>query len=434
METITQKPVQSPTVTTDVRYCLYARKSSEQDERQAMSIDSQLKEMQALAEREQLNVVETLQESHSAKESGSRPVFNQMILGLREGRYNACLVWDSSRCSRNAGDLGTLVDLMDQGRLIEIRSYSQVFSNSPNDKFLLMILCSQAKLENDNKGVNVKRGIRAKCEMGWRPGVAPLGYYNRSFNGIKDIVIDPERGDTLIEMFNLVGYKQYSGRALKRWLDEIGFTNRSGSTITLSQIYEILKNPFYHGVFEYPKGTLYKGAHAPLITEELFELVQKQLIAPHKSKWGAKQFAFKYIMHCGNCGSQVTGEEKFKKLKSGAYQRYVYYHCTRSTDYSCKEPYISEPGLITEFMEFVDTYDFNTLEIGEKLKNSLDDYQRVTREILRQQSVDAASVDLRSYAHYVLREGTIREKADFIRGLKLPLVLKDRKVVIRTEP
>ncbi|HRQ86834.1 MAG TPA: recombinase family protein, partial [Candidatus Saccharibacteria bacterium] len=157
---------------TPLTYCLYARKSSEQDERQAMSIDSQLTEMRGMAQLQELNVVRELQESHSAKDSGQRPLYNELLKGLKAGDYNAVLTWAPDRLSRNAGDLGAIVDLMDQGKLLHIKTYSQTFSNNPNEKFLLMILCSQAKLENDNKSINVKRGIRAKCEMGWRPGTA----------------------------------------------------------------------------------------------------------------------------------------------------------------------------------------------------------------------------------------------------------------------
>jgi len=130
-----------------IKYCLYARKSSEQDERQAMSIDSQLKEMMATAERDGLDVVETKQESYSAKQSGNRPVFNELLADLRNGKYNGILTWAPDRLSRNAGDLGSLVDLMDGGKLERIRTFGQSFSNTPNEKFLLMILCSQAKLE-----------------------------------------------------------------------------------------------------------------------------------------------------------------------------------------------------------------------------------------------------------------------------------------------
>ena len=166
-----------------VKYCLYARKSSESDERQTMSIESQIKEMQDMALKEGLSVTEIKRESHSAKLSGGRPVFMELISELRNDRFNGILTWAPDRLSRNAGDLGSLVDLMDSGKLAQIRTYSQKFGNNPNEKFLLMILCSQAKLENDNRAVNVKRGIRAKCEMGWRPCMPPLGYYTRASTG-----------------------------------------------------------------------------------------------------------------------------------------------------------------------------------------------------------------------------------------------------------
>ena len=68
---------------------------------------------------------------------------------------------------------------MDQGLLKEIRTNGQVFKNAPNEKFLLMILCSQAKLENDNRGINVVRGLRTKAATGHLPHMAPLGYLNQ---------------------------------------------------------------------------------------------------------------------------------------------------------------------------------------------------------------------------------------------------------------
>jgi site-specific DNA recombinase len=230
-----------------LKYCLYARKSSESDERQAMSIDSQIKEMTAMADREGLNIVEIKQESFSAKQSGHRPVFNELLHDLRNGKFEAILTWAPDRMSRNAGDLGSLVDLMDMNKLQRIRTFGQSFSNTPNEKFLLMILCSQAKLENDNRGINVKRGIRAKCEMGWRPGAAPIGYINRSFGGVKDIVLDNDRAPFVKEMFERSGLMNQSGRTIKDWLDSIGFTTKSGAQLSLSQIYRILTNPFYYG-------------------------------------------------------------------------------------------------------------------------------------------------------------------------------------------
>ena len=185
-----------------LKYCLYSRKSSEQDERQSLSIESQVKEMLQVAEKNDLNVVDIRRESHSAKDSGQRPVFEEIIRDIESGRYNAILTWAPDRLSRNAGDLGKLVDLIDQNKLVTIKTFGQTFTDSPSDKFLLMILCSQAKLENDNKSINVKRGLRAKVEMGLWPAQAPVGYLNSKRVDQKGHVhIDKDRAPIIKKMF-----------------------------------------------------------------------------------------------------------------------------------------------------------------------------------------------------------------------------------------
>lgn len=209
-------------------YCLYARKSSEQDERQALSIESQIKEMQMVAKTKQLEIAEVRKESHSAKASGERPVFSRVLVDIERGKFQGILTWAADRLARNAGDLGALVDLMDQGKLQEIRTPSQIFTNSPNEKFLLMILGSQAKLENDNRGVNVKRGLKAKCEMGFRLGVAPLGYINDPLakKGSRKVRLDPLRAPIIKEMFEKVAYRGFSGRDIYKWLVEVAGHSR----------------------------------------------------------------------------------------------------------------------------------------------------------------------------------------------------------------
>jgi site-specific DNA recombinase len=187
------------------RYCLYARKSTESDEKQALSIDSQINEMKAIARRLGLNIVETKQESHSAKESGTRPVFLEILNDIGIGKYDGIITWSPDRLSRNAGDLGSLIDLIDQKKLLHIQTYGQSFSNSPNEKFLLMILCSQAKLENDNKSINIKRGMRARCEQGLWPTRTPTGYVKMRRNDKKCItILDKKRSGYTKQMFEKV--------------------------------------------------------------------------------------------------------------------------------------------------------------------------------------------------------------------------------------
>ncbi len=423
------------TDTTEIKYCLYARKSSESDERQAMSIDSQIKEMTALAIREGLNIVDIKQESHSAKQSSQRPLFNELINDLNADKFNAILTWAPDRLSRNAGDLGALVDLMDRQKLTTIRTFSQTFGNNPNEKFLLMILCSQAKLENDNRGINVKRGIRAKCEMGWRPGVAPIGYINRSFNGVKDIVPDPDRAPFVTEVFNKAA-QGWSGRRIKEWADSAGFDNKSGIRVSLSQIFLMLNNTFYYGEFDYPDGSgkMYKGSHKPLVSKALFEQIQQAKVVPNtKTPWGTKQFAFKDIFKCGNCGASITAEEKFKPRVDGGLNRHVYYRCTKSAkDPDCKERSITANMITEQILAMVDNGDFDDIEPTEQLFNKIEHYKRVTGQLIKDYGIDASEkTHFRNYASYVLKQGTLNEQDGFIRGLNLPLFVSDKKIYRR---
>ena len=239
-----------------VKYCLYARKSTEQDEKQALSIESQVKEMLQIAERDGLEVIDVRREAHSAKDSGQRPVFKEILEDLRRDRFSGILTWAPDRLSRNAGDLGSVVDLMDQHHLVEIRTYGQQFRNSPNEKFLLMILCSQAKLENDNKSINVKRGLRTRVEMGLWPSGAPTGYLKEKRTDRKcQTILDPDRAMVIKQMFEKVAYDKWSGRKIYHWLKfDLNFRTVAGHKhLSLGNIYKVLENHFYYGVFEYRK-------------------------------------------------------------------------------------------------------------------------------------------------------------------------------------
>lgn len=423
-------------------YCLYARKSSEDDERQALSIDSQIKEMVELANKEGLHVVEVRRESHSAKDSGERPEYNRLLQDLREKKFNAILTWAPDRLSRNAGDLGALVDLMDQGVLQEIRTHGQRFRNSPNEKFLLMILCSQAKLENDNRGINVVRGLKNKCEMGMRPGVAPLGYLNEKHieRHKGRVILDPIRAPIIKEMFIRYVHQRMSGRKLKEWLDkEVDFTTRTGKRIQPSGVYRILSTPFYYGKFEYPEGSgnWYKGSHEPIITKQLYDEAQVRLAEnPERiNDWGSKDFGFARLIQCGNCGAGVTGEEKWKYRKDGTGKRYVYYHCTDGKRIGCKEPYISENDLMLQLMEIIDQVSIQKIGMREKIEEEIKRYELFTIGVLGRKETGAEKqvprISIRKYAKYMLENGTSEQKREILSNIKDSLLLKEKRLTFK---
>lgn len=441
MENTTQKRDQSgaPVAAIEqpkVKYCLYARKSTESDEKQALSIESQVKEMLQIAEREGLEIVDIRRESHSAKDSSQRPVFNEIITDIRSGRYTGLLTWAPDRLSRNAGDLGSLVDLMDQKLLHEIRTYGQHFKNSPNEKFLLMILCSQAKLENDNKSVNVKRGLRTRCEMGLWPSVAPTGYLNEKRIDRKcQVVVDEQRAPIIKKMFEKVANEHWSGRKVYYWLKfDLNFRTAAGNkNLTLSNVYRILQLPFYYGVFEYPvkSGNWYNGKHTPIITKELFDLAVAQLkrdMLKHESK----EFAFTKLMTCGLCGSGITAQEKFKNQKNGNVHRYVYYGCTRGKDRKCKNEYLREDDLVNQLADIIDKMDINELGMRHKFQEEVDRHRRFQKNVLKEkiEKVDGLDIDIRTYSKYLLKEGSMEEKREVLGCIKSRIMVKNKEVTL----
>ncbi|MES2930847.1 MAG: recombinase family protein [Patescibacteria group bacterium] len=425
------KEVSSPI---KVKYCLYARKSTESEERQVLSIDSQIKEMLQLAEREGLEVVTMKRESHSAKETGQRPVFNEIVEEIKQGKFNGILTWAPDRISRNAGDLGKIVDLMDANYLQDIRTFGQRFMNSPNDKFMLMILCGQAKLENDNRGINVKRGLRTRCEMGLWPGMAPLGYLNPKMLDKKcQMEVDPLRAPIIKKIFEKVAYEKWSGRKVYNWLKfELNFYTRGNKSLTLAGVYRIIDSHFYYGPFEYPRdsGNWYQGKHQPLITQELFEKAQAQMKRDRIVREN-KEFAFTKLFSCGMCESGISAQEKYKELKDGTTAKYVYYACSKARDRNCKNKYIREEELIEELFKVIDKVNINELGMRIKLEDEIKRFNRLQRLATKgtpKYSIKEDDVNTREYAKYVLRDGTPLEKRELLGHLRSRLVLKDKKI------
>lgn len=427
--------------TVQAKYCLYARKSSEQDERQSLSIDSQIDEMKRLAKDKGLEIAEIKLESHSAKEVGCRPVFNQLLKDIGKGKFNAIITWAADRLSRNAGDLGALVDLMDKGKLVEIVTSGQTFTNDPNSKFLLMILGSQAKLENDNRGKNVMRGMLAKCGRGWRPGAAPIGYVNEKHyeRGRSKIFVDPVRGPIVAEMFQKVGIEGLSGRQLLRWaVHEKGLRTKSGKKVVLSTIYDLLKNTFYYGEFEWPKksGKWHKGKHEPLTTKELFEQVQAQLTVVPKGGYRSKDFAFRGAITCAKCGRHLTATEKVKIIKStGLAKRYVYYHCSKDPADPCREPYVREEKLIAQLVEMLDQLDLDKEKLEHKFADDFAKFTAFSKGVLGENESGAFSLtnrDYRNYISYVWQHGSLEERKSAMTMIQSTLLMDGGKVILNT--
>ena len=395
--------------------------------------------MKEKALREWINITWTLIESHSAKETWKRPVYNQLISEIWKWTYTGIVTWAPDRLSRNAWDLWSLVDLMDGWKLLEIRTNGQNFRNSPNEKFLLMILCSQAKLENDNKWINVARWLKNKAQQWVRPWVAPLGYLNKKSydrNG-GSIILDMERAPIIRQIFEKVAYEWYKGREIYTWLkDDVWFKTRTDKNATLSWVYRVLNDTFYYWKFEYPKdsGNWYDWNHEPIITKDLFEHCQKQLSLWVRYRKRHKVFNFTRIMKCGNCWSGITAHEKHKVLSNGNINSYIYYNCTKARDLSCKERFIEEQNLIQQLLKVIDSLNINEIQISKQLKDEIERYcnfQRLFEKKIDPRKNIEKKIEVKDYMRYLLSEWTRDEKREVLSYIKSGIFIKNKLVILK---
>ena len=240
---------------------------------------------------------------------------------------------------------------MDQGKLFEVVTPYQTFRNNPNDKFMLNLLCTQAKLENDNKSVNVTEALKLKAERGVFPGKARPGYMNNHDKpqGLRDISANPVNFPLMRKIFDLALTGNYSVQALVREANALGIRgSRSGKPLVKSRMHHLLRDPFYTGRFIY-NGKLYQGQHPAMITDEEYNLLQDILDGKNKPRVHKHDFALNGIMKCGECNYTITAQEHTKKYKNGTQQTFGYYCCTKKGEDRCHQPYVSTSKLEGQF-------------------------------------------------------------------------------------
>ena len=333
-----------------MNYFLYARKSSESEDRQIQSIDDQVKRLKELAEDRGFSIKRTFKEAKSAKNPESRPIFNEMMERVENGEADGILCWQINRLSRNPVDTGRIQWILQRGVLKSIRTIEKEYL--PDDNALLLSI--EGGMANQfiiDLKRNTLRGVISKLEKGWLPNVAPVGYLNDV--ATKTIVVDPERFDLVKKMWNLMLTGNYTPpKILEIATNEWGFRTRclkrrGGSMLSKSGIYRIFNNPFYAGVID-RAGKRYEGKHQTMITIGEFERAQMLLGRPDKPKPKKHIFAFTGFIRCEECGCLYTAEQKQKTIKeTGGRREYVYYHCTRKKlDRPCSQrKYIREDQL-----------------------------------------------------------------------------------------
>ena len=363
---------------------LYCRKSSESDERQVQSLDDQISEMKEFLSRfntgfartpdEQLKLIDTKMESFSAKQCGRRKVFNEVMTEVENGLCDCILVWSIDRLSRNVGDVERVISLLEDGRLKQIRTPSQEFKNEPFHKYMLVQAVANAKLENDQKGVNVVRGLKSKIRDGNWIGWARIGYENfGNKKGQKWVGKDPIRFEIVKSCWEMMATDSYSMPQIKEYAEKSGLRTRTtrrqpeGAMVGINTYYGMFSNPFYIGkmrvgnshsgkgvkIFAETKELLargelegelcedsvvIKGNHPPMVSEDLFyrvqEILKKRGLRHHSAMPRIHNYLFACLIHCKQCGCATVTEEK-RKYKCSHCQKWFTCSLARTLPLNC---------------------------------------------------------------------------------------------------
>ena len=323
------------------KYFLYARKSTEDEERQVMSIEAQLAELADFAKRENLEIAERFIESKSAKKPG-REIFNEMIQKIYASKEPVgILAWHPDRLARNSVDGGQVIYLIDIGKIASLRFPTFWFEPTPQGLFMLQVAFGQSKYYSDNLSENVKRGIRQKLRRGEWPGLAPFGYVNNP----KTRTIEPDqvKARVIKKAFEEYAQGRHTLESLGQRLSFWGVVSGTGKPLCKATLQRMLTNKVYLGLIVH-NGETYEGGFPAIISRATFEKVQEVLKNRAKPRHSKKRhyFPFTGLLTCGECGAAITAQ--WAHGNGGTYR---YYRCTKRLG-SCSQRYLREDLLVEQ--------------------------------------------------------------------------------------
>ncbi len=357
-----------------LRYAVYTRKSTEDEERQVLSLDSQRDKIRELFGN--IKIVKEFRESKSAFEPDKRPQFKELLELVDTGKIDGIIAWHPDRLSRNAMDAASITHRVTRGVIKDLKFASGFgFENSPEGMMMLQMTMNQSQYYSSKLSKDVKRGNATKRSMGGLTGRAPEGYLNQRTStvgrGEAIVIKDPERFDLVRKAFALFLTGDYSVQSVyKIMTDEWGYRTlkrhkSGGNPISKSNLYKMFNNVRYAGLVPdpYDPERFYKADYPAMITKEEYDRVQVLLGRKGMPRLASrKQFALRGFIRCGMCGGMITAETKTKQIKStGLTKTYTYYHCTGRKVGGCNQrgANVREDDLYRQLLVLLDKYEIH---------------------------------------------------------------------------
>lgn len=291
---------------------IYARVSSREQEETGYSLPAQEKYLNNYALSNGLEVVRVFSVTESASGHKQRKTFTDMLNYVEKHKVPIILCEKIDRLTRNLKDAAVVNDWVQKDEVRAVHFVKENFIVSKNtrahENLVWDMKVAIARFYTNNLSEEVKKGQKEKVSQGHLPTKPPLGYSTIGEKGKKVHVVDTDKAHYIREMFELYATGDFSTRHLADEMFKRGLRNRTGRKLGKSRMHELLSDCFYMGNFMW-KGERYKGAHEPLISVELFNLVQAKLNRTISSPYYSKHLpVFKGKIRCSVCEGAITWE------------------------------------------------------------------------------------------------------------------------------
>lgn len=325
------------------------------------SLDAQKDKLKKYADYMGMKVLrEYSDEGKSRKNIEGRPSFLRMLNDIERKLDDVkyILVFKLSRFGRNAADVLTSLQLMQDYGVNLICVEDGIDSSKDSGKLMISVLSAVAEIERENILVQTMEGRRQKAREGkWNGGMAPYGY--KLVNGYLEVV--PEEAEIVKVIYSKYVYTTMGAGQIAKYLNNMGIIKSTKHNMKLpfftsEFIVKVLDNPVYMGMISYGRRTtekvegarnkfrkvkqdeymLNEGVHEAIVTKEIWNLVQKKRIKTKGKHEKIHSLEHEHILSgivkCPICGAGMYGRVNRKKRKDGTYYPdYFYYACAHRT-------------------------------------------------------------------------------------------------------
>lgn len=351
----------------EMKALIYPRVSTKEQEDSGYSLPSQEKLLNDYCRRKDLEVGKVFRIAESASGKLIRKTFNEMIEYAKKNKINNLVFEKVDRATRNFKEAEALNDWLEEDPERKIHSVKDgiiLHKNSTSqEKLNWNIRLVLAKNYIDNLSEEVRKGQKEKIAQGEYPSQPPLGYKSEGNKGRRIHVIDESVAPYIRRIFEMYATGLSSVEKVAKVMEKEGLRSKRGGLVRKRMTYEILKNLYYTGKFKW-NGIIYQGKHEPIISEELYNMVQDKLHGKKAPLIAKKDYLFRGLIKCSHCGTSILWED---------HKGITYGHCNYRHS-KCAEgrgKWIKEKDIYADIAESFGSLAVKNPRIAEWIKSSL---------------------------------------------------------------